>query len=60
MWSIVVPVIMYRCETWTLKKIESRRIDAFELWSGEDSGESLEQQGGQTSFLKETDLEYSL
>ena len=35
--AIVVPVIMYRCESWTFKKIESQRIDAFELWSGEDS-----------------------
>ena len=35
--AIVVPLIMYRCESWTLKKLESRRIDAFELWSGEDS-----------------------
>ena len=27
-----VPVVMYECESWTIKKAESRRIDAFELW----------------------------
>ena len=26
------PVVMYGCESWTIKKFESRRIDAFELW----------------------------
>ena len=26
------PVVMYGCESWTIKKAESRRIDAFELW----------------------------
>ena len=26
------PVVMYRCERWTIKKAEHRRIDAFELW----------------------------
>ena len=29
---MVFPVIMYGCESWTVKKAESRRIDAFELW----------------------------
>ena len=28
----VFPVVMYRCESWTIKKPEHRRIDAFELW----------------------------
>ena len=27
-----VPVVMYGCESWTVKKAESRRIDSFELW----------------------------
>ena len=35
--AIVFPVVMYRCESWTIKKPERRRIDAFELWCGEDS-----------------------
>ena len=30
--AMVFPVVMYRCETWTIKKAECRRIDAFELW----------------------------
>ena len=30
--AMVFPVVMYGCETWTIKKAESRRIDAFELW----------------------------
>ena len=29
---MVFPVVMYWCESWTVKKAESRRIDAFELW----------------------------
>ena len=30
--AMVFPVVMYGCETWTVKKAECRRIDAFELW----------------------------
>ena len=30
--AMVFPVVMYGCESWTEKKAESRRIDAFELW----------------------------
>ena len=30
--AIVFPVVMYGCESWTMKKVECRRIDAFELW----------------------------
>ena len=30
--AMVFPVIMYGCESWTVKKAERRRIDAFELW----------------------------
>ena len=29
---MVFPVVMYECESWTIKKIECRRIDSFELW----------------------------
>ena len=31
-WSKVAPVVMYSCESWTIKKIECQRIDAIELW----------------------------
>ena len=30
--AMVFPVVMYECESWTVKKAEHRRIDAFELW----------------------------
>ena len=30
--AVVFPVVMYVCESWTIKKAECRRIDAFELW----------------------------
>ena len=34
--AMVFPVVMYGYEIWTIKKSEHRRIDAFELWCGED------------------------
>ena len=30
--AMVFPVVMYRCQSWTIKKAECQRIDAFELW----------------------------
>ena len=30
--AMVFPVVMYRCESWTIKKAEHRKIDVFELW----------------------------
>ena len=30
--AMVFPVVMYGCESWTIKKAEHRKIDAFELW----------------------------
>ena len=35
--AVIFPVVMYGCESWTMKKVECRRTDAFELWFGEDS-----------------------
>ena len=35
--AMVFPVVMYGCESWTIKKAECQRIDAFELCFGEDS-----------------------
>ena len=35
--AMVFPVVMYGCESWTIKKAERKRIDAFELGVGEDS-----------------------
>ena len=30
--AMAYPVVMYRCESWTIKKVELQRIDVFELW----------------------------
>ena len=38
--ATVFPVVMYGCESWTVKKAECRRIDAFELWCWEKTLES--------------------
>ena len=38
--AMVFPVVMYECESWTIKKAEHRRIDAFELWCWEKTLES--------------------
>ena len=35
--AMVFPVVMYGCESWTIKKAESQRIDAFESWFWRDS-----------------------
>ena len=42
-------VVMYGCESWTIKKAERQRIDAFDCGVGEDSCESLGLQGDPTS-----------
>ena len=47
---MVFPVIMYGCESWTVKKAEHQKIDAFKLWCWRRLWESLGLQGGnQTS-----------
>ena len=46
--AMVFPVVMYGCESWTIKKAEHRRTDAFECGVGEDSRESLGLQGDPT------------
>ena len=38
--AMVFPVVMYGCESWTMKKAEHRRIDAFEMWFLEKTPES--------------------
>ena len=47
--AMVFPVVMHGCESWTMKKAERRRIDAFNCGVGEDSRESLGLQGDPTS-----------
>ena len=39
--AMFFPVVTYGCESWTIKKAERQRIDAFELWCWEDAWESL-------------------
>ena len=39
--TMVSPVVIYECESWTMKKAEHRRIDALNCGVGEDSRESL-------------------
>ena len=38
--AMVFPVVMYGCESWTIKKAECQRIDAFELWCWKKTLES--------------------
>ena len=57
---MVFPVVMYDCESWTIKKAEHQRIDAFKLWCGEDSRESLDTRRSNQSILKEINPEYLL
>ena len=47
--AMVFPVVMYRCESWSMKKAEGQRIDVFNYGAGEDSLESPGQQGDQSS-----------
>ena len=59
--SVVFPVVMYECESWTIEKAEHQRIDAFELW---DWRKLLRvprtARRSNQSILKEINLEYSL
>ena len=47
--AMVFPVVMYGCESWTIKKAEHQRIDAFNCGVGEDSWESLGLKGDSAS-----------
>ena len=59
--AIVFTVFMYGCESWTIKKAEHRRIDAFELWSWRRLLRvPWTARRSNQSILKEISLEYSL
>ena len=47
--AMAFPIVMYGCESWTVKKADHRRTDAFEMFVGKDSRESLDLQGDPTS-----------
>ena len=64
--AMVFPVVMYGCESWTVKKAERRRIDAFELWLEKTLGspldckevQPLQSKGNQSwLFIGRTDVE---
>ena len=58
---MVFPIVMYRCESWTIKKAECRRIDAFGLCCWKRlSRVSWTVRRSNQSILKEINLEYSL
>ena len=59
--AMVFPVVMYGCESWTLKKAEHRRIDAFELWCWKKLLRvPWTARRSNQSVLKEISVEYSL
>ena len=47
--GMIFPVVIYRCESWTINKAEHQRIHALNCGAVEDSVESLGQEGDQTS-----------
>ena len=59
--TMVFPVVMYGCESWTIKKAEHQRIDAFELWCWKRLLRvSWTARRTNQSILKEISSEYSL
>ena len=59
--AMVLPVVMYGCENWTIKKNEHRRTDAFELWFWRRHwGVPWTARRSNQSILKEISPEYSL
>ena len=59
--AVVFPVVMYRCENWTIKKAEHQRIDAFELWCWRRLLRNpWTSRRSNQSILKEISPEYSL
>ena len=58
--AMVFPVVMYGCESWTVKKAERRRIDAFELWCWRRLRVPWTARRSNQSILKEISPEYSL
>ena len=59
--AMVFPVVTYGCESWTIKKAEGRRIDAFELWCHRRlSRVPWTAKRSNQSILKEISPEYSL
>ena len=58
--AMVFLVVMYGCESWSIKKAEHRRIDAFKLWCWRILESPLDSKEIKQSTLREISLEYSL
>ena len=59
--AMAFPLVMYRCESWTIKKAEGQRIDAFELWCWRRLLRAhWTARRTNQSVLKEINTEYSL
>ena len=58
--AMVFPVVMYGCESWTIKKVENWRIDAFKLWCWGRLLKVPWTARSNQSILREISLEYSL
>ena len=56
--AMVFPVVMYGCESWTIKKSEHRRIDAFELWCWRRLESPLDCKESNQFILKEINPEF--
>ena len=57
--ALIFPVVMYRCESWTIKKADHRRTDAFELWCWRRLLRVPRTARSNQSILKEISPEYS-
>ena len=58
--AMIFPIVMYGCESWTIKKAECQRIDAFELWCWRRFLRVPWTARSNQSILKEINPEYSL
>ena len=58
--AMVIPVVMYGCESWTIKKAEHKRIDAFELWCWRRLESPMDHEETKLVNPKEISPEYSL
>ena len=58
--AMIFPVVMYGCESWTIKKAKYQRIDAFELWCWRCLRVPWTARRSNQSILKEISPEYSL
>ena len=57
---MVFPVVMYGCESWTIKRAEYQGVDAFQLWCWKTLESPLDSKEIKLSTLKEINPEYSV